>query len=147
MIGRDVVDDDRAAQLLAQALDARARRRGLRGGRHQGGAVLQPPAVILRMRDLDPARAEGHRLGDERLDGVDIGAVDHGVDGQRQPGRRDLAREGALLRMGAAIAGDAVGLVLAHVLDRELDVVEPGCGERRRGGPGRARSPEVMRLV
>ena len=37
--------------------------------------------------------------------------------------------------MGAAIAGDAVGLVLAHVLDRELDVVEPGCGEPVEAGP------------
>ncbi len=98
------------------------------------------------MRDLDAARAERQRKIDHGCDALDIGAMDDGVDGQRQAQPYDLCGELALARIGAVIAGDAVGRCRHAVLDRELHMIEAGVGklaERLLLTP----TPEVMRLV
>ena len=69
---------------LAQRLDRGGRALDLLARRHQGGAVLQRPTIILHMRDLDAARAERKRERHHLADALDIGAVHDGVDGQRQ---------------------------------------------------------------
>ena len=50
-------------------------------------------------------------------------------------------RERKLARVRPGIAGDAVGAVRLHVLQRELDVIEPRLLRAARGGQRRARSP------
>ena len=64
--------------------------------RHQRGAVGERPAVILGMRDFEPARAEFDRKIDERADLMQIGAMDDRIDGERQARLDDVAGEGAL---------------------------------------------------
>ena len=73
------------------ALDLLARR-------HQRGAVLQRPAVILHMRDLDAAGAERQREVDHVGDALDIGAMHDDVDGERQTEPHRLGGERALAR-------------------------------------------------
>ena len=54
----------------------------------------------------------------------------HRVDRERQAGGPDHARHGELLGVAAAVAADALGVGGLAVLDRDLDVVEAGVGER-----------------
>ena len=75
---------------------AAAARIDLLARRHQHGAVLEPPAVILHMRDFDAACAERERQIDHVGDVIDIGAVHHGVDGERQFAPHHLGGERAL---------------------------------------------------
>ena len=124
------VDDDAAVMARAQILHRRRRALDLLAGRHQRGAVLERPAVILHVRDLDAACAERQCEIDHLADAVDVGAMHDRVDGQRQPVPHDLGRERALARERAVIAGDVVGGGGLAVLDGDLHVVEPGCGER-----------------
>ena len=56
-----MIDDDDPGEGLAQRLDLGDRHLGLGPRRHERVAVAHPPAVILRMRDLDPARTEARR--------------------------------------------------------------------------------------
>src|SRR5262249_9251705 len=112
------------------------RRRGTRdllAARHQCGAVLQRPAIVLHVRDLDPAGAKRERELDHAADSVDVGAVHHGVYGEQQFAANDLGRECPLPGKRAAIASDVVGGRGIAVLDGDLHVVEPGLGERAKG--------------
>ena len=47
--------------------------------RHQRGAIGVGPTIILRVRDLEPPRAELLRQLDEAFHLVDVAAVDHRV--------------------------------------------------------------------
>src|SRR5262245_37663210 len=85
------------------------------------------------MRDLDPAGAKREREIDHAADPVDVGAVHHGVHGERQLVPNDLGRECPLPGKRAVIAGDVVGGCSIAVLDGYLHVVEPGLGERAKG--------------
>ena len=82
------------------------------------------------MRHFDPTRSKAHRLPHECLDGVDVGPVDHCIDGQRQADPRELASERPLLSMGPRVARNSVRLSRVHMLNRELDVIEPRLSER-----------------
>ena len=127
------VDDDLAVMPAAQFLDRRGGTLNLLGARHQSGAVLQRPAVILHVRDLDPARAERERERHHVLDVIDVGAVHHGVDGERDFEMHDFGGERALPGEGAFVAGDVVGGSALAILDRDLHVIETGFGDARRG--------------
>ena len=83
IVGHDRVDDDLAVMPVAQFLDRRGGALNLLGARHQSCPVLQCPAVILHVRDLDPARAERERQHHHVLDVINVGAVHHSVDGER----------------------------------------------------------------
>ena len=81
------------------------------------------------MRDLDALGAERQRERHHLVDVIDVGAVHHGIDGQRNAEPRHLGGERLLARIGALVAGDVVGGAGLVVLDRDLHVVEPGIGE------------------
>ena len=84
IVRHDKVDHQAARIARADALHLLHRVPDLLARRHQRLAIAQCPAVVLRMGDLHPAGAERcgqfHRGGDV----VDVGAMDHGIDGERQ---------------------------------------------------------------
>ncbi len=92
--------------------------------RHQRGAVLQGPGVILDVRDFEAAGAQLHGEVDVLLDVVDVLAVHRRVERQRQAEFLHPAGDFALLGAAALVGGDAVGVLGVDVLDRELHVVE-----------------------
>ena len=61
------------------------------------------------MRDLDAARLERQRQIDHLADALDVGAMHHEIDGQRQAEPHRLGGERVLALERAAIAGDVVG--------------------------------------
>ena len=69
---------------------------------------------------------------------IDIGAMHHGVDRERDFQAHHLGRKRPLAREGAVIAGDMVGAFRLAVLDRNLHVVEAGVGELAQGRRGDA---------
>ena len=92
IVGDHHVDDQLALEANARRLDERDRFLDLFPRRHQRGAVGERPAVILGMRDFEPARAEFDRKIDERADLMQIGAMDDRVDGERQAGLDHISR-------------------------------------------------------
>ncbi len=125
MIIRDhVVDHDDASIGFAQGLDLGNRGFGLGPRRHQSGTIEHSPAVILRMRDFDPPRAELDGKLDHFAGVRDIGAMNDGVHGQGQADPRDPARNGLLAREATLVAGDFVGGLRFGILDRKLYMVE-----------------------
>ena len=68
VVGHHGVDDDLAVMHFAQFLDRRGGALDLLGSRHHGGAVLQRPAIVLRMGDFEPGA---------RRDLIDITAAGH----------------------------------------------------------------------
>ena len=117
----------------AQVLHQNRSSLDLLAGRHQHGAILERPAVILHVCDLDAACAERQREIDHLADAVDIGAVHNRIHGERQLMPHDLGCERALLRERAVIAGDMVGGGRFAVLNGDLHVVEPRFSERAEG--------------
>ena len=99
--------------------------------RHQRAAVLQRPGVVLHVGDLDAAGAELDRVVDDRLDVMDVVAMDRRVDGQRHAELAHPAGHFLLLGAAALVAADAVGVLgrRVDVLDRDLHVVEAGLFE------------------
>src|SRR5215211_4662001 len=138
VIGDDRVDDDAAMVARPQLLHGASRALDLLRRRHQGGAVLQRPAVVLNMRDLDAARPQRqgqlHHVGHA----LDIGAVHDGVDGEREAEPHHLGGSGSLALISAAITGDLVRGGGRAVLDRDLNVVEPRLIEGGEGLGGEA---------
>src|SRR5919204_5371511 len=61
VVGHHGVDDDTAVMTRAQLLHRRGRPLDLLARWHQRGPVLERPAIILHMRNLDAARAKGER--------------------------------------------------------------------------------------
>ena len=97
----------------------------LRARGQQRGAVLQCPAVILRVGDF-------HALGRELLDEsdhlfevIDVLPVHHKIDGERDLVLADDARQFDFVRVRFG-AGNPVGRVFARILKADLDVIESG---------------------
>ena len=61
------------------------------------------------MRDFDPSRAKLDCEPDHISRAKNIGAVDDGIDGERQTSLRDPFRDRQLAGEGALVAGDPVG--------------------------------------
>ena len=110
----------------------------LLGGRHQRGAVLQRPAVVLHVGDLDAAGFQLQRKIDHLGDALDVGAMHHQIDGERQAEPHRFRRQRVLALERAAIARDAVGRHGVGVLDRDLDVIEAGLPQIAHGARGDA---------
>ena len=87
------------------------------------------PSRNIARGDLDPARAERERQRHHVLDVINVGAVHHSVDGERDFEMNDFGGERALAGEGAVVTGDAVGGRTLAVLDRYLHVIEAGFGE------------------
>jgi hypothetical protein len=77
--------------------------------RHQRGAVLERPAIILHVRDLDAARAERKRQTDQVGYPVDVGTVYDPVHREWKLLPHDLGRERPLPDKCARVAGDVIG--------------------------------------
>jgi hypothetical protein len=60
---------------------------------------------------------------------INVGAVHHSVDGERDFEMHDFGGERALAGEGVFVTGDAVGGRTLAVLDRYLHVIEAGFGE------------------
>ena len=103
--------------------------------------VAQRPAVILRVGDLHSPGAERRRHFHQGGDAADVGAMDHGIDGERQPKPDHGLCERKLARVRPAIAGDAVRAVRLDVLQRELDMIEPRLFQPGPAGQCLDRSP------
>src|SRR5580658_5688726 len=118
------VDDDLAVMTPAQFLDRLGGTFDLLGVRHQRGAVLQRPAVVLNVRDLHTARANRQRQSDHVGDPVDIRAVNNNVDGERDFQPYDFGGERTLAGEGTGVTGNAIGTRRLTVLNRNLHVIE-----------------------
>ena len=129
IVGDHHVDDEPALETLARILDQRDRFHDLRFRRHQGGAVGERPAVILRVGDFEPARAEFERQTDEGADLMQIAAMDDRVDGQRQASVGHHRREGALALPRTVIMTEPVVGFLVGALEGQLRMIEPGFDE------------------
>ena len=106
-----------SSAIAAAAVDLRPRR-------HQRPPVLERPAVVLRVGQLEAIGAEAGGELDDLADAIEVGAVQHDVDREREAELADDGRRGHLLPHGAH-AGDAVGDVVVGVLKGDLDVLEP----------------------
>ena len=108
----------------------------LRGGlellarRQQRGAVRERPAVVLRVRELEPVGVERARERDQLAHAAEVAAVQHDVQREREPERAHRAREGEL-PLEARRAGDRVRGRGLRVLHRELHAAQAGLLERR----------------
>ena len=101
----------------------------LRPGGHQRVAVVKRPAVELRVRELDALGAERFREPDEVAHLVEVLAVQHNVDREREPELPGPAVRGELIAVGRG-AGDVVRELFVRRLDADLDVVEPRTPQR-----------------
>ncbi len=131
MVRRHEVDHQRAPEPLARVRHGRAGTAGLLARRHQGAAVQGRPAVELDAGDLEPAGPQLPGKIDHLADAVEVPAMHHRVDGQRQV---ELAHPAGDLRLAgesAAVAADLVGRGGVRPLHRKLHVVQPGPGQRR----------------
>ena len=90
------------------------------------------------MRDFDPAGAQRQRELHHVGDMIDIGPMDHRIDGERQPEPDHLGRECAFACESAVVPRDVVGGRSFVVLDRDLHMIKPVRGECSKGLPGNA---------
>ena len=123
--------------------------------RHQGGAVLQRPAVILHVGDFEPVGVEIDRHLDDVGELVQVLAVHDGVDRQRQVELARPFRDFELFLMRVLQSGDAVGDHGLVALETDLHMAEPGIGQRRqfllgqqhRRGDEIAVQPDIGRVL
>src|SRR2546430_9029034 len=92
-------------------------------------AYVKRLAVELRVRKLDALGNERFRQQDEIAHLVEVLAVQHHVDGEREAELLGPAVGGELVAVGRG-AGDVVGELFVRRLDADLDVVEPGAPQR-----------------
>jgi hypothetical protein len=76
------------------------------------------------MGDFEPLGAELERKLDIAADIVDVVPVDRRVDGERQAELADPARDFELLREALGIGADALCILLIHVLEGDLHMIE-----------------------
>ena len=81
------------------------------------------------MGDLDAPRPQFQRHLDHVRHAVEILAMHHHVERERQAGGAHRVGEARLAGMRAFEPGDAVAGVGREVLEAQLDVLQPGCGE------------------
>ncbi len=134
VVGDDMGDLDPVAVPRAGGGDVLFGLPDLLVARREVGPVDPGPAVELGVRELHPVGAERDRQVGDLAEALDIGAVQHGVDGERQSGAGEQGGRGELaLVPGGTLEpgqpGDAVGLPGVGVLDGQLHVVQPGRGE------------------
>jgi len=102
------VDDDAAMVPAREDFHNAAAPRDLLPRRHERGAVLERPAIVLNMRDFDPFRIECQCKLDHLADPVDIAAVNDRVTVSGSLSR--TASSPATLRAkGALVAGNVIG--------------------------------------
>ena len=98
------------------------------------------------MRDFEPARAKLDRKIDEGAHLMNVRAMDHRIDGERQALLDDVTGEGALALPRALVMAEMVVGLLIGALKGELGMVEAGIGEFTVSF-SLTPMPDVMRLV
>ena len=106
--------------------------------RHERVAIDQSPAVVLRVGQLEPVGAHLRGQVDDLLNAVEVRLVEHDVDREGEPEFAHQGRGRALL-LHRSHAGDPLGIVVIGVLQRDLDVLQPGLAELLGAG---SREPE-----
>ena len=132
IIRHHIVDGENALQPHGGFLDDAAGLVDLLDRRHQGGAVLQRPAVILHVGDFQPVGVEIDRHLDDVGELMQVLAVHDGVDRQRQVEFARPFRGFDLLLVRILQPCDAVGHHGLVALETDLHVAEPGIGQRRK---------------
>src|SRR4051794_24303386 len=110
---------------LTEALDRVLRPPKLLPRRHERRLVCDRPAVVLRVRKLEPLRAEIEREIEQVLDAIEVLPVQDAIDRQREVELLRVPR-GCDLLLERPVARDAVVVLGVRALDRDLHVVEPG---------------------
>jgi len=105
-------------------------------GRHQRGAVLQRPAVILHIGDLEPVGIEIDRHLDDVGELMQVLPVHHRINGERQIELAGPFRDFELFLVGLLESGDAVGQHRFVALEADLHMAQPGIGQRAEPFPG-----------
>src|SRR5262249_15151502 len=106
IVGDHRIDNDLSTMPVAQGFDLAYGFFHLLARRHESGAVLERPAVILHVSDFDTGGAKRQRQLYHRLDAADIGTMHNRVDGERHPESDNLLRHRALAPRCALVAGD-----------------------------------------
>ena len=127
----DIVDVQNALQPFARGIDGAGAFIALFARRHQSVAVLQRPAVILHIGHFQPRGIKRHRHVDDLGQLVQVLAVHHGIDGQRQVRLARPARHLQLFGMAVLEAAHAVRDARLGTLKTDLDVAQPGILQRR----------------
>ena len=131
VVGDDVVDDEAAAQAPPRRFDHGGGLLELLAGRQQRGAVLQRPAVVLHVRDLEPAGAEPDGEVDHLGDARRVVAVDDGVQRSAPvPLRARQAAASSLRPCAPARPPMRSPTDGVDVLKADLHVFQAGRGER-----------------
>ena len=102
----------------------------LRAGRHEARAVGQRPAVVLHVRHLQAVGIERQGERNDLFDTIEVLAVHHHVDGQRQTRGPHQLGDGELLLMPAFEVADQIGPRRTGILEGNLHMIEPSCLER-----------------
>ena len=97
----------------------------LRAARYQMIAVEQRPSVILRVGQLQVFGADVERQIDDALDMIDVEPVDDAVHDHGKAMALDQLG-GAPLEVEGAGARQKVVHLARGILERKLDVIEPG---------------------
>ena len=125
-----IVDRERALKPRLRFLDDATRLLELLECRHQRGAVLQCPAVILHVGDFQPVGVEIDRHLDDLRQLVQILSVHDGIHRERQIEFARPFRDFELLGMRALETGDTVGADGLVTLKTDLHVGQSRVGER-----------------
>src|SRR4051812_31775755 len=141
IVRQDPEDSDPRADAVAEPLDRLLTALELlaRGGKRL--LVHHRPAVVLRVRELEPLGVELLGQPQDLLDAVQVLPMQNAVDGQREPEVARRARRPDLLLEGP-VARDPVVLPRIRALDRDLNVVQSrlfqpfGALAREQRGPG-----------
>jgi len=144
VVGHDEQDLATLADELPVAVHRLLRIAQLLGGRHQLVAIEHRPAVVLRVREFEKIRAEVERHFDDAVDVRQVVAMQHAVQHHRIAVRLDQARDAAL-QLERPRTGQEVVQLARRILQRQLDMVEPGRLQPldARGGQADARRNEV----
>ena len=129
VVRHDEIDNQHTLQSGPRLGDELGARQHLFTRRHQGLPVLERPAVVLHMRDLEAPGAEVERELDDGGQAGNILTVDRRVKRQGEIERLRPARYLQFFAMSTGIVSDAVGVGGVAVLDRNLHVIEAAGGQ------------------
>jgi hypothetical protein len=107
-----------------QLLQLRDRSINLLAAGHQRRAILQSPAVVLNVRELDTLCSERDGESHHFTDACNIGPVHHCVYRKRQTEPHHFGRERNFSLECATIPSNVIRGRGVGVLDRDLDVIE-----------------------
>ena len=124
VVGQDGVDPDAALEANLGGLECAEGIFQLRCGGHEGVPILQCPAVVLGVRDLDAIGPEFFEEQEHLLEMIEIAAVHDQVGREGDFVLTDPAGEFDFVEVRLR-SGDVVCTVWLRILKTDLDVIEP----------------------